>query len=128
MFLKELFDNSELKMINHLRSEVMDYLTPLAAQNVEALDISEIQKMLQKRKTGIVIDRMIIMQLIDPDTMGMVKKIEGNKVFLKYPIQKLSSKTERDEEKDKKKIAKKASDKAKKNIKDKGNGILGDGK
>ena len=114
MRLDELFndgpaDDNEDSVINHLRSQVMDYLTPLAVQKVESISIQDIEDILKQARSGLIIDRGLIMQLIDPNDCKLVSKIEGDTVYLTLPVADMSAKTDQDDERDKEKIANTAS-------------------
>lgn len=114
MRLDELFndgpaDDNEDSVINHLRSQVMDYLTPLAVQKVESIPIQDIEDILKQARSGLIIDRGLIMQLIDPNDCKLVSKIEGDTVYLTLPVADMSAKTDQDDERDKEKIANTAS-------------------
>ncbi len=117
MLLLELFDDdSGSHMIDQLRGQVMDYLTPLAAKKVEFIPIQDIADILRQARTGLVIDRNLIMQLIEPNTCKFVAKIEGDKVYLTLPVADLSAKTDQDKERDQEKIANTAANVAKQEI------------
>lgn len=117
MRLDELFnEGAELgndDMIGHLRDQVMDYLTPLAAKKVDYIPIQNVEDVLHQARTGLIIDRGLVMQLIDPNECKLVSKIEGDKVYLTLPVAELSKKTEDDQERDQDKIRNTASDMAK---------------
>lgn len=117
MFLFELF-NDEGGMINLLRSQVVDFLTPLAAEKAEYVTMQEIADFLRDAKTGLMIDRGMIMNLIDPKECKMVKEIQGDKVYLALPLDDMSAKTEDNEERDREKVANTASTAAKKAVQD----------
>jgi hypothetical protein len=114
MRLDELFndgpvEDNEDTAINHLRSQVMDYLTPLAVQKVESIPIQDIEDILKQARSGLIIDRGLIMQLLDPNDCKLVSKIEGDTVYITLPVADMSAKTDQDDERDKEKIANTAS-------------------
>jgi hypothetical protein len=115
MYLFELFDD-EGSMTDLLRSQVMDYLTPLAANGVESVPIQNIADVLRNSRTGLVIDRGLIMRLLEPDVCKLVKEIQGDKVYLALPVDDMSAKREEDKEKDREQINRTAENKAKQEI------------
>lgn len=117
MYLFELFgEQDDGGMTELLRSQVMDYLTPLAAEEVEYIPIQDIADVLRNARTGLVIDRGLIMRLIEPNVCKLVKEIQGDKVYLALPVDDMAAKTEQDEEKDREKIAKTGEQMAKKEV------------
>jgi hypothetical protein len=88
---------------------VMDYLTPLAVQKVESIPIQDIEDILKQARSGLIIDRGLIMQLLDPNDCKLVSKIEGDTVYITLPVADMSAKTDQDDERDKEKIANTAS-------------------
>lgn len=119
MYLFELFSGEDGGMIDHLRSQVMDYLTPLAASEIEFIPIQDIADILRNARTGLVIDRGLIMRLIEPNECKLVKEIQGDKIYLQLPMDDMSAKREEDEEKDKMKVQKSAETAAKKAVQSK---------
>ncbi len=69
-------------MTEDMRQFVMDYLTPLVAHNVESCTLQDIQTALRDSRTGLTIDRGLLMQLLDPSRVKLIKKIEGDTVYL----------------------------------------------
>lgn len=117
MLLLELFsDDSGGSMIKDLRQQVMDYLTRLAASKKEFITMQEVMDVLHTARTGLIIDRGLIMSILEPNECKLVKKIEGDKVFLSFPVDEISAKTDQDEEKDKRNVQQTASSMAKKAI------------
>jgi hypothetical protein len=115
MLLFELFDEDG-GMVDQLRGQVMDYLTPLAASGVEFTEMDDIAEVLRNARTGLIIDRGLIMRLIDPNVCKLVNKVEGEKVYLSLPVDEISAKTRDQEEMDKQKIEKTAVATAKKQV------------
>ncbi len=74
------------EMVKHLRSLVLDYLTPLAAHKIEAVTMDDIREVLELDKSGLMIDRNLMMQVLDPDSCRMVKKIDGDTVYISFPV------------------------------------------
>ena len=115
MYLFELFED-EGGITETLRAQIMDYLTPLAASEVEWIPIQSIADTLVGARTGLVIDRSLIMRLIDPEVCKLVNKVEGDKVYLSLPVDEISAKTEHDQEKDKEHVERTAVQQAKKQV------------
>lgn len=107
------------EMIETIRGQIMDYLTPLAASEVEWIPIQDIADTLRSVGTGLVIDRGLIMRLIDPNVCKLVKEIQGDKVYLAVPVDDMAAQTEEDEEKDREKVAKTGEQQAKKAVQQK---------
>ena len=117
MYLFELFGgDGESSLLDRLRIQVMDYLTPLAAKRVEYIPIQHVADILADYRSGLIIDRGLIMQIIDPNTCKLVSKVEGDKVYLTLPVDEISAKTVDAEQQDKEDIRKKAAAVAKKEI------------
>lgn len=116
MYLFELFGGDENSLLDRLRVQVMDFLTPLAAKKVEYIPIQHVADILADARSGLIIDRGLIMQIIDPETCKLVNKVEGDKVYLSLPVDEMSAKTAEDEQKEKDEIAQKAAKVAKKEI------------
>lgn len=83
MLLRELFeDTGNGDMMVGLRQQVIDYLIPAVSHDVEFVTVQDIETTLRNSRTGLTIDRGLIMQILDPTKMTMVKKVEGDKVYL----------------------------------------------
>jgi hypothetical protein len=109
MLLRELFDGgSDAGTLDTLRATLMDYLTPLAASRVESVPIQNVAKVLRGARTGIIVDRGLIMKLCDPNECKLVKSIDGDTVALQYPTDEMSAHSAEDEAKNKEKVADKA--------------------
>ena len=117
MRLVELFDIDSDNVTDGLRNAILDVLTPLAARDVESVTLQWIADTLRDMKSGMVVDRALIMTLLDPNAVKLVKEIDGDRVYLSTPTTPETEKAEEEEQKDKEKLEKKASDQAKKEIK-----------
>jgi len=85
MYLREFhYGPRESGMMDSLRARLMDYLTPLVVRKVAYVTVTDIAETLREYRTGFTIDRSFIMELINPDEMKIVKKIEGDKVYLDF--------------------------------------------
>jgi hypothetical protein len=115
MLLFEFLD-SEDGMMDSLRQIVMDYLTPLVARRVDTISIQEIEHALRDYKSGLVIDRGLIMDLLNPDNIKLVKKIQGDTIYLNIIAAMNTASTAEDKERDADKISDKATKQARKEI------------
>lgn len=116
MRLDELFDDGEKTMVDQLRNQVMDYITPLAAKDVDFIPMQDVQDILRQARTGLVIDRGIVMRILEPNECKLVDRIEGDKIYLSLPVDEISARSQEDEEKEAENIQSKAMDVAKKAI------------
>lgn len=82
MRLWEFLEAAPKNMMETMRQQLMDYLTPLMAHDVAYVSIQDIANTLVNLRTGLEINRALIMELIDPDDMPIVKRIDGDKVYL----------------------------------------------
>jgi hypothetical protein len=118
MLLCELFDVDNLP--GDLRQTAMDFLTPMAAQKVPFVTMQQMADQLRHAQTGIVIDRGLLMDILDPNEVKIVKKIEGDRIYLTPPDPGRDAENSKDDaEKNQQKIAKSAVDTAKKDIAEK---------
>ncbi len=114
MLLNELFEPGE--MTDQLRQAALDYLTPLLGQNVPFITIDQMIEALRHGQFGLVINRAMIMDLLDPDQVEAVDKIEGDRIFLASPDAKARELDVDDEEKDQEHVADMAVDQVKKSL------------
>lgn len=86
MLLRELFErDQEPSMLAQLRREALDMLTPRAAHRQKYVTVQEVIDHLRELQTGLAIDRGLIMDILDPDQVEIVSKIEGDKIWLGIP-------------------------------------------
>jgi hypothetical protein len=83
MNLFELFDDGPLDVTDDIKQSLLDILTPMVASRVPFVTIQQIVDKLGQLRTGISIDRNLIMTLLDPDKIKIIDKIEGDRVYLK---------------------------------------------
>jgi hypothetical protein len=114
MFLFELFDADE--MTDQLQQAALDYLTPLLSQNVPFVTVNQMIEALRNSQFGIVINRPVIMDLLDPDKVEAVAKIEGDRIYLKKPDEVDREVDDDEAEQDQEQVSLKAQDQAQKNI------------
>lgn len=129
MLLFELFvddqnpsqdDGGPGPLVSKLRQACIDALMPLAAQGLPYVTIQAIIDKLKQQHAGIDIDRALIMQVLDPDQVKMVTKIEGDKVFFKMPDDQDRKVDDQQQQKDQQHVHTKAADQAKKAATDTG--------
>jgi hypothetical protein len=80
----------------------MDFILPRVAHGVESVTVQEIQDNLTSLRTGLAIDRNVVMQILDPTKIKLITKVEGDKVYLDVnkvtPEKKNEAEHERQEE------------------------------
>lgn len=82
MLLIELFDKPVLDPVDDLRKKVMDVITPFAANDVPFISINQIVDKLNGVNSGLAIDRALVMHILDPEKIKLIKKIEGDRIYL----------------------------------------------
>lgn len=117
MRLMELFDDEPSDLIGRLRADIMDILLPLAANGVPHVTIQQVMDKLHEQPLGVVIDRALVTQVLDPEQVKLVDKIEGDRIHFKQPDDGEVRKVDADEqEKEKARLSAKARKQAKKEI------------
>jgi hypothetical protein len=114
MLLKELFDDGSLDVENDIKQNLMDILTPMVAAHVPFVTIQQIIDKMNQFNMGISIDRSFIMNLLDPDQIKIIDKIEGDRVYLtneQSPDRSLGKDDEEQEEEHVEDMAKKQASK-----------------
>jgi hypothetical protein len=119
MRLDELFDEGPLDITDEIKQTLMDILTPMVAADVPFVTVKQIIEKLRQLRTGLVIDRNLIMNLLNPDQIKIIDKIDGNRVYLSNPNSPTRSLKKSDEEKEAEKVDKMATKKATDNLKGK---------
>ncbi len=120
MLLRELFEDfGSGDMITSLRQHVIDYLIPMVSHDVEFVTVDDVENSLRNSRTGLTIDRGLIMQLLDPTKMKIVKKVDGDRVYLSVTAAMASKSNDDEAEKAADDLSDKATKQAKKSIKDK---------
>jgi len=116
MRLYEIFDDS-LNITDDIREYLMDVLTPMLAAHIPFVTVQQVIDKLRDMRTGVSIDRGLIMHMLDPDKIKIVKKIEGDRIYFNDPEAPITSSNKDTEEKNKKKVLKMATDQVKKELK-----------
>jgi protein required for attachment to host cells len=114
MLLCELFGSGD--MIDDLRQQIMDYLTPMVSRDQDSVPIQDIEQAVRSYRTGLSVDRGLIMQILDPTKMKLIKKVEGDKIYLNVAAAMTSKSNPETKEKQEKKISDKATAQAKKAV------------
>lgn len=119
MRLFELFmDQTNVK--DTLRQDILDILTPLVANKVHFVTVQQIIDKMRDMKSGMVIDRALVMNLLDPDSVKVIKKIEGDRIYLALPEPNERKVNDHEKEKEQHHIKDKAAKQAKKEVSKKG--------
>ena len=111
MLLCEIFDDN-LNITNDIRQYVMDVLTPMVAAHVPFVTVQQVIDELRDMRTGVSIDRGLIMNILDPNKIKIIKKIEGDNIYFNDPP--IVSANKDTEEKNKEKVFKTATSQVKK--------------
>jgi hypothetical protein len=116
MLLCELFEPDSLT--DQLRQAALDYLTPLLGENVPFVTVDQMIEALRHSNFGVVINQPLIMELLNPDEVEAVSKIEGDKIFLATPdaIEQERAVSAEDAEKDQEHVQDMAQDQAQQNM------------
>lgn len=116
MLIYELFDDSGGDMMNQLRQEALDFITPLLGQDIPFVTVQQVIDALRSDKFGIVINRSLVMQILNPDQIKAVSKIEGDRIYLAYPENPSHEVDADDREKEQEQVGDMAQKQAAKNI------------
>ena len=119
MRLLELFDQTGADLGDRLKQSALDLLTPLVANKVPFVTVDQVIDMLRDTRPGLMIDRSLVMSVLDPDSIKAVKKIDGDRIYLQQPENDDHSVDVDQAEKDKQTVMKKGQNAAKKAAVDK---------
>lgn len=72
-------------MQQKIRQAALDVITPLLGQNVPFVTMQQMIDSLSKARFGIVITPAIIMDILNPDEVKAIEKIEGDRIYLVKP-------------------------------------------
>jgi hypothetical protein len=119
MLLNEIFDDQPEggSVVQELRDAILDMLMPLVANGVPHTSVQAVIDKMREEQTGVEIDRALVMHVLDPKEIGIVTKIEGDKIHFKLGDGDDRAASEEQEEKDEKKLKSTALNQAKKDIK-----------
>ena len=90
MRIDELFDaavaaDDKRTIADRLQQMAIDYLTPLLAHKVPFITVQQAIDELRRLRPGVLVDRAMIMNLLDPDKVKVVASIEGDRINLQQP-------------------------------------------
>jgi hypothetical protein len=115
MLLIELFDSGG-RMTNRLRQAALEVITPLLGQKVPFITVQQIVDALRNENLGLVIDRALVMKLLDPNEVKAVAEIKGDRIYLAKPAPPDQEQNAEDEQKQKADVSKAAQQQAKKEL------------
>ena len=116
MLILELFDNGG-ELTNQIRQDALDIITPYLGSDLPFVTVNQIIDGLRNNsKHGIVIDRSLVMSILDPDHVKAVSKIEGNRIYLAQPEDATRKVSVDDEGKDQEQVSDMAQDQATKQV------------
>jgi hypothetical protein len=72
-------------MSQRLRQAALDLITPMLGNNVPFVTMKQIIDGLSGARFGIVITPALIMDVLNPDEVKAVSKIDGDRVYLQKP-------------------------------------------
>lgn len=75
----------EGEMTEKMRQAALDFLTPFMGQNLPFVTVNQVIDALRHNNFGLVINRAVVMQLLDPTKVPSIAKIEGDRIYLKDP-------------------------------------------
>lgn len=84
MLLFELFDSNG-DMMQKLRQEALNFITPLIGQDIPFVTVQQVTDALKNDQFGITINRGLVMQILNPDEVKAVSKIEGDRIYMNEP-------------------------------------------
>lgn len=124
MRLFEFLGNPSPSLKDDMRASILDVLTPLAANKVEFVSVDRIIEKLKGTHNGLTVDRDVVMQVLDPNEVKLIKKIEGDKIFLTLPSPTANADNEKEHERKINKIKGSATKQAQKSVAKKSDGPL----
>lgn len=117
LFADEVIDHDSGDVVADLRNDIMDYLMPLAANGVPYVSMQSVIDKMREHQSGLEIDRALVMQVLDPDQVKLVTKIEGDRLYFKLPIPDERKVEQGQKQKEEDKFHKKAGEQALKAVK-----------
>ena len=99
MRLNELYDNNnpQMSIANRLKQAALDIITPLLAHRVPLITVQNVIDELRDTRSGIVVDRSLVMKLLNPMKVKAVSKIEGDRIYLSPPDEGPAAQNSKDE-------------------------------
>lgn len=117
MRYREIVESMDGNATGSLADIMLDLLTPLAGQGIEYITVDQLIGKLKHIPTGQLVDRELVMAVLDPDKFPLVKSIEGDKIYLTQRHGPERSVSDKQKETEEEKIKKTAGQQAIKNIK-----------
>lgn len=116
MLLLELFGGGD-DVMAQMRQNALDVITPFLAQDVPFITVNQVIDGLRHNDNmGIAVDRSLVMELLDPDQIKAVDRIEGNRIYLTQPEDATRQVDAEDKQNDQDTVQKMAQDQAAKQI------------
>lgn len=78
MRYSELMEDSSLLKLS---DSIKDILTPLASSGLQYITMDQLIKRVQNIPSGLLVDRQLLMNIINPRSFPLVKSIGGDKIF-----------------------------------------------
>jgi hypothetical protein len=100
-----------------LASRILDILTPIASNGIVSISLDNVISKVQSIPTGLHVDREMLMDILDPNKFPLIKKIEGDQLYLQQPEVAIRSVDDEQKETEADDIKNKAEKQAVKNIK-----------
>lgn len=100
-----------------LASRILDILTPIASNGIVSISLDKVINKVQSIPTGLQVDREMLMDILDPNKFPLIKKIEGDQLYLQQPELAIRSVDDEQKETEADDIKKTAEKQAVKNIK-----------
>ena len=73
------------EMMQQLRQSALDLITPILGQNVPFVTVQQVIDGLSAARFGVVITPGLVMDILNPDQVKAVSKIEGDRIYLNKP-------------------------------------------
>ena len=102
--------------MTHVISNIIDVLIPMVATKVSFVTIQQIIDKLRQFRTGVSIDRNLVISMLDPDKIKIISKIEGDRIYLSSPTNPTRSLNKDDTQKEKEHVQDMAKKQAAKNM------------
>lgn len=118
MHLFELFADS-VDVAEELRQAILDVLIPMAGSGVPYVGIDQVVEKLSQMKSGIRVDRALVLDILDPKEVPLVKAITGDRIEFTAASSIDSAKSEDEAMKGQKKVQDMANKELQRNLKKK---------
>ena len=118
MRLFELFADS-VDVAEEMRQSILDVLIPMAGSGVPYVGIDQVIEKLSQMKSGVRVDRALVLDLLDPQKVPIVKAITGDRIEFVAPSPLDDAKAEKEVMKNQKKVQSMANKQLKKDLKNK---------